>query len=178
MDRSRELGRLACSSPRPRRRRRRRRARAARRRLSPVARRPGGTSPFIEVRGGLVIEWRLACDGWLSRQRLAFVGTTEEGGDLSHDVRFSSWEALDGSRMRYTIRSYDDSGCQEEFRGEARLEPAHGGVANFSTPSEQEVELPPGPSSRPTTSSGPGPARAPASASSAIRCSTAAGSIR
>jgi EipB-like len=98
---------------------------------------------FSEVRGGLVIEWRLACDGWLSRQRLAFVGTFEEGGDLSHDVRFSSWEALDGSRMRYSYRSYGDEELQENFRGEARLDPAGGGVATFSEPSRREVRLPP-----------------------------------
>ena len=100
-------------------------------------------NPFIEVRGGLVIEWRLACDGWLSRQRLAFVGTLQEGGDLDHDVRFSSWEALDGSRMRYSYRSYGDAELQEEFRGEARLEPPNGGVANFTTPSQRQIELPP-----------------------------------
>jgi EipB-like len=99
--------------------------------------------PFSEVRGGLVIEWRLACDGWLSRQRLAFVGILEEGGDLSHDVRFSSWEALDGSRMRYSYRSYGDEELQENFRGEARLEPSAGGVATFTEPSQREIALPP-----------------------------------
>ena len=101
-------------------------------------------NPFSEVRGGLVIEWRLACDGWLSRQRLAFVGTLQEGGDLSHDVRFSSWEALDGSRMRYSYRSYGDDELQEEFRGEAVLAPREGGVATFTTPSERRIELPAG----------------------------------
>ena len=101
-------------------------------------------NPFSEVRGGLVIEWRLACDGWLSRQRLAFVGTLQEGGALSHDVRFSSWEALDGSRMRYTYSSYGDDELQEEFRGEAVLEPPDGGVATFSTPSGREIALPAG----------------------------------
>jgi EipB-like len=101
-------------------------------------------NPFSEVRGGLVIEWRLACDGWLSRQRLAFVGTLQEGGNLGHDVRFSSWEALDGSRMRYSYRSYGDDELQEEFRGEAALEPPEGGVATFSTPSERRIELPAG----------------------------------
>jgi hypothetical protein len=104
----------------------------------------GIANPFVEVRGGLVIEWRLACDGWLSRQRLAFVGTLQEGGDLGHDVRFSSWEALDGSRMRYSYRTYDDQELQEEFRGEARLDPPRGGVANFTTPSERRIDLPPG----------------------------------
>jgi EipB-like len=99
--------------------------------------------PFTEVRGGLVIEWRLTCDGWLSRQRLAFVGTLEEGGDLSHDVRFSSWEALDGSRMRYSYRSYGDDQLQEDFRGEARLDAPAGGVATFAEPEPREVVLPP-----------------------------------
>jgi hypothetical protein len=100
--------------------------------------------PFTEVRGGLVIEWRLTCDGWLSRQRLAFVGSLEEGGDLSHDVRFSSWEALDGSRMSYSYRAYGDDELQEDFRGEARLDRPHGGVAEFTEPGEREVRLPPG----------------------------------
>jgi EipB-like len=99
--------------------------------------------PFTEVRGGLVIEWRLACDGWLSRQRLAFVGILGEGGELSHDVRFSSWEALDGSRMRYSYRSYGDNELQEDFRGEARLDPADGGIASFAEPNQREVRLPP-----------------------------------
>ena len=108
-----------------------------------LADRAGVGNPFIEVRGGLVIEWRLACDGWLSRQRLAFVGTLQEGGDLGHDVRFSSWEALDGSRMRYSYRSYDDQRLQEEFRGEARIAPPDRGVATFTEPSQRQVELPP-----------------------------------
>ena len=104
----------------------------------------GMANPFSEVRGGLVIEWRLACDGWLSRQRLAFVGTLQEGGNLSHDVRFSSWEALDGARMRYSYRSYGNDELQEEFRGEAVLAPSEGGVATFTTPSERRIELPAG----------------------------------
>jgi EipB-like len=108
-----------------------------------LADRPEMGNPFMEVRGGLVIEWRLACDGWLSRQRLAFVGTLQEGGDLGHDVRFSSWEALDGSRMRYSYRSYDDEALQEEFRGEARVDPPDRGVAIFTEPNQRQVELPP-----------------------------------
>jgi hypothetical protein len=104
-----------------------------------------GASALLEVRGGLVIEWRLACDGWLSRQRLGFVATTEEGQGFSHDVRFSSWEATDGSRLEYTIRSFGDEGPQEAYRGEAVLERgAGGGVASFAEPQEQDVKLPPG----------------------------------
>jgi hypothetical protein len=103
------------------------------------------TSALVDVRGGLVIEWRLACDGWLSRQRLSFVAATEDGPGFSHDVRFSSWEALDGSRLQYTIRSYNADGVEQEYRGEAQLESGGaGGLATFSTPEEKEVKLPPG----------------------------------
>jgi hypothetical protein len=103
------------------------------------------TSALVDVRGGLVIEWRLACDGWLSRQRLSFVAATEDGPGFSHDVRFSSWEATDGSRLRYTIRSYNEDGVEQEYRGEAELEPGDtGGLASFKAPEEKEVKLPPG----------------------------------
>jgi hypothetical protein len=103
-----------------------------------------GTSNLVGVQGALVIEWRLACDGWLSRQRLGFVAATEDGGGFSHDVRFSSWESTDGSRLQYTIRSFGEEGLQEEYRGEARLQPDGSGVAKFTAPSERDVQLPPG----------------------------------
>ena len=161
---------------------RRRHARAARRGLSPVARRSAGgmTNPFSEVRGGLVIEWRLACDGWLSRQRLAFVGTLQEGGDLGHDVRFSSWEALDGSRMRYSYRSYDD---RRAAGGVPRRSRARAARRAAWPPSPRRASA--GSICRPARcfrpmhmQAGPGRSASPASSSSVTRCSTAPGSIR
>jgi hypothetical protein len=103
-----------------------------------------GMDPLRGVQGGLVIEWRLACDGWLSRQRLGFVAATEDGIGLARDVRFSSWEASDGSSLRYSVRSFDGESLEEEFRGEARLKGATGGTASFSKPDEVEVPLPSG----------------------------------
>lgn len=97
------------------------------------------------VNGGLVIEWQRACDGWLSHQRLGFVAATEGGGDFSHDVRFSSWEATDGSKMRYTVRSYDGDQLREEYMGDATIDSFEtGGVASFTRPDQREIELPPG----------------------------------
>jgi hypothetical protein len=97
------------------------------------------------VDGGLVIEWQRACDGWLSHQRLGFVAATEGGGDFSHDVRFSSWEAIDGTRMRYTVRSYDGDQLREEYMGNARIDSLEsGGIASFTRPDQRDVELPPG----------------------------------
>lgn len=105
---------------------------------------PTGIGPFTEATGGLVIEWGLTCDGWLSNQRLSFVAATEDGANLHHDVRYSSWEASDGSRLRYTIRSFEGADVIEEFRGEAWITPGKGGTAAFRMPEAEEVELPPG----------------------------------
>jgi hypothetical protein len=100
--------------------------------------------PIVHVAGGLVIEWRLTCDGWLSNQRLSFVASTEDGESLSHDVRYSSWEANDGSRLRYSIRSFEGAEVAEEYRGEAWITPGSGGTAAFRTPWDEEIELPAG----------------------------------
>jgi hypothetical protein len=102
-------------------------------------------SGLASVNGGLVIEWQRACDGWLSHQRLGFVAGTETGEDFSHDVRFSSWEASDGSKMRYTVRSYDGDVLREEYMGEAAIISAdRGGTATFTRPDQREIDLPPG----------------------------------
>lgn len=102
-------------------------------------------SGLSSVNGGLVIEWQRACDGWLSHQRLGFIALTDGGGDFSHDVRFSSWEAIDGSEMRYTVRSYDGDQLREEYMGNAVISSADGGgVASFTRPDEREIDLPPG----------------------------------
>jgi len=103
-----------------------------------------GASVFLEAHGGLVIEWQRECDGWVSRQRLGFVAATEGGETVSHDIRFSSWEASDGSRLRYAVRSYENDELQEEYRGIAELAPERGGVAEFAEPHEEAVPLPPG----------------------------------
>jgi hypothetical protein len=103
-----------------------------------------GASALVDVRGGLVIEWQRECDGWVSRQRLGFVAATEDGGSISHDVRFTSWEASDGSLLRYVVRSFENGELQEEYRGVAELETDDGGVADFTEPHEEEVTLPPG----------------------------------
>lgn len=102
-------------------------------------------SGLAGVNGGLVIEWRRSCDGWLSHQRLGFIAAAERGGDFSHDVRFSSWESIDGSQMRYTVRSFDGDRLREEYMGSARIDSFEsGGVASFTKPDQRDVVLPPG----------------------------------
>jgi hypothetical protein len=102
-------------------------------------------SGVTQVRGGLVLEWRAACDGWLSQQRLGFVAQSDEGPGFTYDVRFSSWESRDNTQLRFNVRSFDGPRMQEEFRGLARLEaPGAKGTARYSLPEGDVVELPAG----------------------------------
>lgn len=101
-------------------------------------------SGIAQVRGGLVIEWRAGCDGWISNQRLGFVAAATEGPGFTYDVRFSSWESKDSSELRFTMRAYDDGKLEEEFLGQAALQPPAGGRAAFSTPDGEAIDLPPG----------------------------------
>jgi hypothetical protein len=107
--------------------------------------RSDGAAGLSQVRGGLVLEWRAACDGWLSQQRLGFVATADEGPGFTYDVRFSSWESRDSTQLRFNVRSFDGTELKEEFRGLARLQgPGGAGTATYSLPEEDEVELPAG----------------------------------
>lgn len=101
--------------------------------------------PVTEVRGGLVLEWRAECEGWISNQRLGFVAATSEGSGFTYDVRFSSWESRDNTQLRFSVKSFDDGKPGPEYRGRAALERLGGpGHALFSLPEETRLELPEG----------------------------------
>jgi len=102
-------------------------------------------SGLAQVRGGLVLEWRADCDGWLSQQRLGFVAEAEDGPGFTYDVRFSSWESRDSTQLRFNVRSFDGPALQEEFRGLAKLDgPGARGAARYSVPEGEITELPAG----------------------------------
>jgi hypothetical protein len=104
-----------------------------------------GDAGLSEVRGGLVLEWRAACDGWLSQQRLGFVAQADEGPGFTYDVRFSSWEARDRTVMRFNVRSFDGPRLEEEFRGQAQLAgPGGEGKVSYAVPQGEQAELPAG----------------------------------
>src|SRR5947209_6770337 len=97
------------------------------------------------VRGALVLEWKADCSGWLSQQRLGFIGTTSEGPGFSYDVRFTSWEAPDNTKLRFQVRSFDDGKATESISGAASLKAAGGeGSAEYAEPEAKHVDLPAG----------------------------------
>jgi hypothetical protein len=102
-------------------------------------------SGLSAVRGALVMEWRASCEGWLSTQQLGFVTETAEGPGFAYDVRFSSWESLDNRKLRFNVRSFDENGVAEEFRGQATLDgPGGQGVVAYALPPDSIVALPKG----------------------------------
>lgn len=106
---------------------------------------PTSRGPVSEVRGGLVLELRATCEGWISNQRLGFAAIRDDGSNFSYDVRFSSWESRDGTELRFSVTSFEDGGLSEEVRGHARLEAAGGpGRAVFVMPEGLELDLPAG----------------------------------
>ncbi|SNB62392.1 protein of unknown function [Arboricoccus pini] len=98
------------------------------------------------IRGGLVVEWQAACDGWISNQRLGFVATSgEDDQGFSYDVRFSSWESRDNKNLRFTVSSFEGDQLRDEFKGNAALATLGGpGEALFEQPANEKVELPAG----------------------------------
>lgn len=101
---------------------------------------------YADVQGGLVIELKHGCEGWISNQRLGFAATTSDGPGFTYDVRFSSWESEDATRLRFSVRSFEDGQVSEEYRGKADLSgPGGAGMAEFALPEQTEpVQLPAG----------------------------------
>lgn len=107
----------------------------------------GGTDETIrELRGGLVLEWQAACDGWVSNQRMGFVAGDGSGEpDINYDVRFKSWESRDDTRLRFEISSFDGGQLRDRFKGMASLDaPGGNGQAIFEAPDDERLALPAG----------------------------------
>ncbi len=116
-----------------------------RRSLARPASGPGPGTGMESVRGGLVLEWRADCTGWLSQQRLGFVAKPTEGADVTQDVRFSSWEAADFTHLRFQVRTFEDGKEKEAVSGAAALTgPGGKGEVQYTQPKASRVELPPG----------------------------------
>lgn len=98
-----------------------------------------------EVRGAYVLEWQAECDGWVSNQRMLFVGLTSEGMPLQQDVSFSSFEGSDGTTFRFTSTARTNGVASESFSGRARLaETSDGGEVAFDDPANVTLDLPAG----------------------------------
>ena len=85
------------------------------------------------------------CDGWSVEFRIVNDFTLTSGDTRLVDSRSSSWEAADGTRLRYSQRQYADSRLESEtllsVTRDAVGEPGQGIVTE---PEEESFTLPPG----------------------------------
>jgi hypothetical protein len=103
------------------------------------------SSGLVNVDGGLVLEWREACGGSISTQRLRFRAVLDQGPSFVYDVSFSSWENDASTELRFNMSSYDNGQLVEKYQGEASLdERDNRGVATFDDPAGTVQELPEG----------------------------------
>ncbi|HLI12484.1 MAG TPA: DUF1849 family protein [Alphaproteobacteria bacterium] len=102
-----------------------------------------GQSGIVDASGGMAIEVKETCDAWLTEQRLKLRVVRDEEEEVITDNNFTSWEAKDGHRYRFSVRNRLNGVVNEELRGEAEIG-AKGGTAKFTLPERREVALPKG----------------------------------
>lgn len=102
------------------------------------------SSEVADVRGTMQFEWGDGCDGWTVDQRSVMTFLYNSGDQVDLGWNLVSWESKDGKRYRFFVRKYQNGRLYEQLRGDARLEADGGGAADYATPAEGRVPLPPG----------------------------------
>ncbi|MAN80742.1 MAG: hypothetical protein CMM77_09490 [Rhodospirillaceae bacterium] len=105
-----------------------------------------GQTPYDGVEGLVTRSVERTCDGWIVAEHLVMRVLTRVGGVIDREIRFTSWEAKDGTRYRFaaTIRS---KAGDEDIKLNGRLTVAHeggGGEAVYAEPDGKRVNIPEG----------------------------------
>ena len=96
------------------------------------------------VRGAMVFDIADACEGWATRQRMTMTVTDRDGTDVETVSDYATYEAKDGSRLRFSIVQSTQGAISSRVSGEAELKPDGSGSVRFAEPAGQEESLPPG----------------------------------
>lgn len=91
--------------------------------------------------GIMVYEAIDRCEGWTVQQRFVLTVTSRSGSSYEMASDYVTWEAKDGSRLRFRLRQTTDGAIAQSIQGEARREPGRAGVIRYTEPAEDEVEL-------------------------------------
>ena len=84
-----------------------------------------------------------ACDGWTAHQQLAMTVTNRDGQDIDMLSDYTTYEAKDGTALRFKSRQTTEQAVTSEVAGDATLSPA-GGEARYTTPETATKPLPKG----------------------------------
>jgi len=93
--------------------------------------------------GAMVFEVQDACEGWTTRQRFTLVITDRDGNRIETSSDYSTFEAKDGSHLRFSLTQMTEGAVTQRISGEASVTP-EGGRARYQDPAPNEVTLPRG----------------------------------
>jgi len=99
-------------------------------------------SGLSSVQGRLVLRVTDACDGFQQSQRMVLIMTSSDGEAVTRDFNFESWEARDGSRIRFDSSDMANGQMQDHHVGHAELDGAGGsGRIVFDRPAHDDIPL-------------------------------------
>jgi len=102
----------------------------------------GGTGA-VAASGSMATSLERTCDGWITSAQSIVDATLENGQVARQDLRFASWESLDGAAYRFTSRQRVGE-VELGFKGSARAAgPAGGGEVEYTQPAKKTIALPP-----------------------------------
>jgi hypothetical protein len=86
-----------------------------------------------------------ACDdGWATQQRLLMDITNTDGQTVRMISDYSTWEAKNGSKLRFRVRQTTDTAVTLQLAGEADFAPNGAGVIHYTEPKPNTLQLAPG----------------------------------
>ena len=81
-----------------------------------------------------------SCDGWATQQRLLMDVTNNDGQTVRMVSDYSTWEAKNGSKLRFRVRQTTDTAVTLQLAGEADFGPG-GGVIRYTEPKASTLKL-------------------------------------
>lgn len=99
-------------------------------------------SVLSTVSGQIAYGVEKVCGGWLQAQSGTMNMHLSSGDVVPQTLHFSSWEADDASRYRFTVKSEGDNA--ETVLGSAQVNAGAAGTASFTQPKIAEFTLPQG----------------------------------
>ncbi|RVT99212.1 DUF1849 family protein [Rhodovarius crocodyli] len=94
--------------------------------------------------GAMVFEIQDACEGWTTRQRFTLVVTDRDGNRIETSSDYSTFEAKDGSRLRFSLTQMTEGAVTQRISGEATRNPDGTGRVTYQDPAPNETQLPRG----------------------------------
>lgn len=96
-----------------------------------------------DVRGEMNFAWGDACDGWTVTQGYQMELFYAQGGELTLESAYATWESKDGEEFSFTLTSGANGFTDKDIRGNAQIDAA-GGTAWYRRPEPSQAALPAG----------------------------------